>query len=217
MERKAECGFLIRDDTWCVIRDQISRATQCSMAFKQEVYYPISPQQNGVARTPEQVLVEMVRCNAIDLTFGKTYWGENNFITAAFIQIQLDNARSTNTYHRIMEGSGNRIHDFEIFGSLSLVHIPKEKRKKLDQKAKYLIFVGYSDESKCLRFLDKNTNKITISRDYKILSEKVQNNDSKLLENNIHIDLFSFEDKQNSNNGVQQNNEDNAATNDEDE
>lgn len=35
-----------------------------------------------------------------------------------------------------------------IFGSLCFVHIPKEKRSKLEEKARRGIFIGYSDQSK---------------------------------------------------------------------
>ena len=35
-----------------------------------------------------------------------------------------------------------------MFGSIAYVHVPKEKRRKLDAKAEKCILVGYSDEQK---------------------------------------------------------------------
>ena len=37
---------------------------------------------------------------------------------------------------------------FRVFGSIAYVHVPKEKRKKLDAKTEKCILVGYSDEQK---------------------------------------------------------------------
>ena len=35
-----------------------------------------------------------------------------------------------------------------VFGSITYVHVPKEKRRKLDAKPENYILVGYSDEQK---------------------------------------------------------------------
>nr|XP_034194548.1 uncharacterized protein LOC117610827 [Osmia lignaria] len=54
-----------------------------------------------------------------------------------------------------------------IFGSKVYAHVPKELRRKLDDKAKEYRFAGYDEHSKGYRLLDTNTNKIVISRDVK--------------------------------------------------
>ena len=52
-----------------------------------------------------------------------------------------------------------------IFGFLVYIHIPKEKRKKLDPSGKKGIFVGYSEISKAYRIYFPGYKKIDISRD----------------------------------------------------
>jgi hypothetical protein len=52
-----------------------------------------------------------------------------------------------------------------VFGSIAYVHIPKEKRKKLDAKAKKCIFVGYSDEQKGYKCYNPQTKRACVSRD----------------------------------------------------
>lgn len=37
--------------------------------------------------------------------------------------------------------------DLKIFGSTVMVHVPKEKRKKLDKKSMKLIFMGYDENT----------------------------------------------------------------------
>lgn len=60
-----------------------------------------------------------------------------------------------------------------IFGSDVMVHVPKEKRRKLDKKAIKLTFVGYDEQRKGYRCIDKETLKLTISRDV-IFHEKYE-------------------------------------------
>lgn len=59
-----------------------------------------------------------------------------------------------------------------LFGSQAYVHIPDVKRSKLDHKARKLTFVGYSLEHKGYRFVDLETDEITISRDVRFIEDK---------------------------------------------
>ena len=53
----------------------------------------------------------------------------------------------------------------KIFGCLVYVHIPKEKRTKLDPSGKKGIFVGYCEVSKAFRICISGFHHIEISRD----------------------------------------------------
>ena len=55
--------------------------------------------------------------------------------------------------------------NLQVFRCIAYAHVPKENIKKLDAKAQKLTFIGYSEESKAYRLLDKVTKQITISRD----------------------------------------------------
>jgi len=46
-----------------------------------------------------------------------------------------------------------------------MAHIPKERRRKWNTKYEEYIFVGYADETKGYRLLDKKTKKVIIRRD----------------------------------------------------
>jgi hypothetical protein len=52
-----------------------------------------------------------------------------------------------------------------VFDSVAYVHIPKEKRKKLDEKAEKCILVGYSDEQKGYKCYNPRTKQACVSRD----------------------------------------------------
>jgi len=52
---------------------------------------------------------------------------------------------------------------FRIFGCVSHVHIPNNKRVKLDAKSFKCILLGVSEESKAYRLFDPISNKIIVS------------------------------------------------------
>jgi hypothetical protein len=52
-----------------------------------------------------------------------------------------------------------------VFGSIAYVHIPKEKRRKLDAKAEKCILVDYSDEHKGYKCYNPRTKQACVSRD----------------------------------------------------
>ena len=80
---------------------------------------------------------------------------------------------SCNT-HKVLENkapeevfSGKRLEvsHLRIFSCLVYIHIPREKRKKLDPSGKKGIFVGYFENSKAYRIYFPGFKKIDISRD----------------------------------------------------
>jgi len=81
-----------------------------------------------------------------------------------------------------------------------MAHIPKERRRKWDPKSEEYIFVGYADETKGYRLLDKKTKKVVIRRDVTFIENelkdiKVQHDISKKF-----VPLTDTSDKQNEEN-----------------
>lgn len=67
----------------------------------------------------------------------------------------------------IEKWSGHKptVEHLKVFGSICYIHIPKEKRRKLDEKAMRVIFIGYSNKSKGYRVLLLDKERVEISRD----------------------------------------------------
>lgn len=130
---------------------------------------PYTPEQNGVAERKNRSLVEMTGCMIIDAGMDKIYWGEA-ILTANWLQNRLPTRIIDTTPFEKWHKKKPDLNGLQIFGSIAYVHIPKEKRLKLDDKAEKLIFVGYSEESKAYRLLDTKTSRIRISRDVKFES-----------------------------------------------
>ena len=69
--------------------------------------------------------------------------------TSAYL-INRSPTRANNgaTPEAMYPGSKPNISHLRVFGSIAFVHIPKEKRQKLDSKMLKCMFLGYDDESK---------------------------------------------------------------------
>ena len=52
-----------------------------------------------------------------------------------------------------------------VFGSIAYVHVPKEKRRKLDAKAEKCVLVRYSNEKKGYKCYNPHTKQVRVSRD----------------------------------------------------
>lgn len=50
-------------------------------------------------------------------------------------------------------------------GCDACIQVPKEQRRKLNDKAEKLTFLGYSEESKDFSFLQKESNRVKIRHD----------------------------------------------------
>lgn len=64
------------------------------------------------------------------------------------------------------------ISNLKVFGCTAMVHIPSQKRQKWDMKSKKCTFLGYCEESKRYRFMEKDTHKIIKSRDAVFIENK---------------------------------------------
>ena len=69
------------------------------------------------------------------------------------------------TPEEVFSGKKPEVSDLRIFGCPVYIHIPKEKRTKLDPLGKNGIFVGYSESSKSYRIYFPWFKKIDISKD----------------------------------------------------
>lgn len=132
--------------------------------IKVEYTVPDSPEQNGVAERKNRSLLEMARCMLIDAEMENKFWSEA-VNTANYLQNRLPTSATEKTPYELWFLEKPKIGNLHIFGTDAYAHVPKKFRRKLDDKAEKLTFVGYSDESKGYRLLDKSTGKIKTSRD----------------------------------------------------
>lgn len=131
-----------------------------------------TPQQNGVAERKNRTIMNAVRSMLSERQVPKIFWSEatrwnvyvqNRSPTAALEDITPEEAWS---------GKKPVVKHFRVFGCVAHVHIPDQKRSKLDDKSKQCVLLGVSDESKAWRLYDPATKKIEVSKDVVFEEEK---------------------------------------------
>jgi len=69
------------------------------------------------------------------------------------------------TPEKKLTGKKPDVSHLRVFGCIAYVHVPDEKRSKLDPKDEKCIFIGYSLEQKGYRCFNPSTRKLQVSRD----------------------------------------------------
>jgi len=128
---------------------------------------PYSPAQNGLAERMNRTIMEGARCLLEDAKISKEFWG-HAVLTAAHIHNRLPSG-SHKSISPIEHGTGRTpsIGHLRIWGSTTWVHIPKERRRKLDPKSVKGILVGYEEDAgtKVYRVYDPESKRLLLSRD----------------------------------------------------
>lgn len=140
-----------------------------------------SPQQNGVAERKNRTLVESARCMLTDADLPNYLWAEA-VNTANYIQNRITTKGAENIPYFLWNGNKPRVDHFEMFGTKCYVHIPKEKRHKLQNTATQMLFVGYDSEAKAFRCFDPVKRNVVISRDVRFHRNEIHTG-------NVTVDL----------------------------
>lgn len=139
-----------------------------SQGIQTQYTAPYTPQQNGVAERKNRTLIEMARCMIEDAGLPLNFWAEA-VCTANYLQNRLPTRVIETTPYEKWNNKKPQVKHCVRFGSKCFVHIPTEKRRKLENTATEMIFVGYDEQSKAYRCFDRTKNKLVISRDVKFM------------------------------------------------
>lgn len=129
--------------------------TQCTVGY--------APEQNGVAERKNRTLMEAARSMLSSASLPKQFWAEA-VDTANYVLNRVpDKVTGITPYEKFLEKKP-RLDQFHEFGEDVYVMIPYEKRRKLDNKAVKMKFIGYDSAAKGYRLVDENY-KIHINRE----------------------------------------------------
>ena len=135
--------------------------------IERQLIVPYTPEQNGVPERKNRTLMESARSLMHFANSTQEFWAE-----AVLTSMYIQNRCTTKAVEGVVPfeaffGKKPSVKDFKVFGCDAYVHIPKEKRQKLDAKSTRHIFLGYSGTQKGYRLYDPKSKKVTISRDVK--------------------------------------------------
>lgn len=126
---------------------------------------PYTPVQNGKAERANRTIMECARTMLRAKDLPKNLWAEA-VSTAVYVLNRTIHSSGKNlkTPFEMWTGRKPDLEHVRIFGSTAYTHIPKQLRRKLDDKAKKMILVGYQGESENYRIYDPVSKKISIKR-----------------------------------------------------
>jgi len=119
--------------------------------IKHEKTCAYSPQQNGRAERENRTLVEAARTLLHSSRLDKSFWAEAINFTVFTLNRVGKSSQVNKTPFELWSNRSFNLNFLKQFGSPVSVHIPKERRTKLDAKRKRGILVGYSEEVKGYR------------------------------------------------------------------
>jgi transposase InsO family protein len=135
------------------------------VGIKRELTTPYNPQQNGVAERKNRTIMEVVKTMIHDQDLPMCLWAKVA-MAAVYVQNRLSrSALGFKTLEEMFTGKKPEVSHLKICGCPVFIHIPKEKRNKLEPSGKKGIFVGYCEVSKAFRIYIPGHRHIEISRD----------------------------------------------------
>ena len=109
---------------------------------------PYTPQQNGKAERANRTIFECARTMLRAKELPKFLWAEA-VSTAVYVLNHTTHSSRKNlkTAYEAWTNRKPNLEHIRVFGSTAYMHVPKRLRRKLDDKAKKTILVGYQGES----------------------------------------------------------------------
>jgi transposase InsO family protein len=116
-----------------------------------------SPRPNGIVERKNRHIVEITRAMLNEKNLPNYFWAET-----VVIAVYIINRTPTIIVHGMtpkekFTGKKPNVSHLRVFGYITYVHVPDEKRSKLDPKVEKCIFIGYSLEQKGYRCFNPST------------------------------------------------------------
>jgi hypothetical protein len=125
---------------------------------------PHSPQQNGVVERRNQTVVATARALLKQRRMPTKYWGEAVVTAVHLLNRSPTKSLLGKTPYEAWHGRAPSMSHLKVFGCVTYVKDLGQLRK-LDDRGKSGIFIGYAEGAKAYRILDPATQRVKVSRD----------------------------------------------------
>ncbi|UYV84167.1 hypothetical protein LAZ67_X001404 [Cordylochernes scorpioides] len=126
---------------------------------------PYVHEQIGRIERDNRTIVEAARSMLNSRNLPGFFWAEACNTATNILNRSATKQTPGTTPYELFFGTKPNVANYKIFGCNAYMHIPKENRKKWDNKSIKLMFLGYENTSKNFRLWDWKTRKIRISKD----------------------------------------------------
>lgn len=156
MEKQAETTLkAVRTDNGTEYVNAELTAFFKSKGVETQTTMPYTPEQNGTAERLNRTLVNKVLPMLYAADLPTEAWAEA-FVTANYLRNIAPASGKPKTPFELFYGRKPDVSILRAFGSTAYVHVPKEKRSKLDYRAEKGIMIGYPAFGKGYRILLDN-------------------------------------------------------------
>lgn len=186
---------ILRTDNGLEFVNNEMKALTDRLGIRHQRTVAYTPEQNGSAERDNRTSMEAGRTLMFARGFDEKFWAEA-INTAVATLNRTGSIKGTTPYELWFQGKAD-IKDLHIFGEEVYTHIPKERRRALDAKARKGYFIGYGGETKGYRVWYLDNNRIAIVRDiiftgklHRAITQEKRGNDDLWLddENNLSQD-----------------------------
>nr|GEW75748.1 retrovirus-related Pol polyprotein from transposon TNT 1-94 [Tanacetum cinerariifolium] len=126
---------------------------------------PYSPQQKGVVERKNRTILYMVRSMLKTKKMPKEFWAEAVDCVVYLLNRCPSKSLDNKTSQEAWNGLKPTVSHLRVFGSIAYVHVPSQRRLKLDDRSEKHVFVGYDKQSKGYKLHNSVTRKVVVSRD----------------------------------------------------
>ena len=125
---------------------------------------PYCPQQNGVAERKNRTLMEATRAMLRTASLPKNFWQYAMSAAVHAINRLSSSSNDGRSPYELWNGRVPDIGYMRVFGCRAYAYIPKQKRRKMDDRAVSCIFLGYPISQKGYLLMDMDTKRKFVSR-----------------------------------------------------
>ncbi|KAI3777741.1 hypothetical protein L1987_47543 [Smallanthus sonchifolius] len=133
--------------------------------IKRQLTTRFTPQQNGVAERKNQTVIGMIITLIASKNMPKMFWAEAAMWSFYVLNRSPSKALTDTTLEEAWSGSKPTVEHFRVWRSLAHVHVPKEKRIKLDDRSFPCVLTGMNEEYKAYILIDPKSMKVVVSKD----------------------------------------------------
>ncbi|KAJ0802818.1 putative RNA-directed DNA polymerase [Helianthus annuus] len=132
--------------------------------IRRDLTPPYTPEHNGVSERKNRTIGEMALSMLHEKNLSNVFWSEA-VATAVYLRnLSPTKALDEATPFQVWYNRIPSVHHLRVFGCVAYSQVPKQRRRKMEEKACKCIFIGYSPNSKAYRLYDPVKRRVVTSR-----------------------------------------------------